>query len=66
VRMLDGLPIDQRHVLVLHYALDMTVPEAAAELGVPIETVRSRLRLAKSRLRTSEPGSHRGQQESDE
>jgi RNA polymerase sigma-70 factor (ECF subfamily) len=54
VRMLDGLPIDQRHVLVLHYVLDMTVPEAAAELGVPLETVRSRLRLAKSRLRASE------------
>ena len=28
----------------------MTVPEVAAELDVPIETVRSRLRLAKQRL----------------
>jgi RNA polymerase sigma-70 factor (ECF subfamily) len=64
--MLDGLPIEQRHVLVLHYALDMTVPETAAELGVPIETVRSRLRLAKSRLRTSETPDPPEQNEGDE
>jgi RNA polymerase sigma-70 factor, ECF subfamily len=50
VQMLDELPIEQRHVLVLHHALDLTVPEMAEELGVPIETVRSRLRLAKARL----------------
>jgi RNA polymerase sigma-70 factor (ECF subfamily) len=56
VRLLDALPLEQRHVLVLHHVLDMTVPEIAAELGVPVETVRSRLRLAKSRLRTSEWG----------
>jgi len=66
VRLLDGLPIEQRHVLVLHYALDMTVPETAAELGVPIETVRSRLRLAKSRLRTSEAPDPAEQDEGDE
>jgi RNA polymerase sigma-70 factor (ECF subfamily) len=53
VQMLDDLPLEQRHVLVLHHALDMTVPEMADELGIPIETVRSRLRLAKARLRTS-------------
>jgi RNA polymerase sigma-70 factor (ECF subfamily) len=62
VRMLDGLPIDQRHVLVLHHALDMTVPEIASELGAPVETVRSRLRLAKGRLRTSELESAEGDQ----
>jgi RNA polymerase sigma-70 factor (ECF subfamily) len=53
VQMLDDLPLEQRHVLVLHHALDMTVPEMADELGIPIETVRSRLRLAKARLRTN-------------
>jgi RNA polymerase sigma-70 factor (ECF subfamily) len=53
VQMLDDLPLEQRHVLVLHHALDMTVPEMAEELGVPIETVRSRLRLAKARLRNN-------------
>jgi len=53
IQMLDDLPLDQRHALVLHHVLDMTVPEVAEELGVPAETVRSRLRLAKNRLRTS-------------
>jgi RNA polymerase sigma-70 factor (ECF subfamily) len=53
VQMLDDLPQEQRYVLVLHHALDMTVPEMAEELGIPIETVRSRLRLAKARLRNN-------------
>jgi RNA polymerase sigma-70 factor (ECF subfamily) len=35
----------------LHYVLGMTVPEMGAELGVPEETVRSRLRLGRQRLR---------------
>jgi RNA polymerase sigma-70 factor (ECF subfamily) len=62
VRLLDSLPADQRHVLVLHHALDMTVPEIASELGAPVETVRSRLRLAKGRLRTSELSNIDGEQ----
>jgi RNA polymerase sigma-70 factor (ECF subfamily) len=52
VKLLDDLPAEQRYVLVLHHALDLTVPEMARELGIPIETVRSRLRLAKARLRS--------------
>jgi RNA polymerase sigma-70 factor, ECF subfamily len=51
VQLLDELPFEQRHALVLHHVLDMTVPEVATELGLPMETVRSRLRLAKGRLR---------------
>lgn len=51
IRVLDELPIEQRHVLVLHHALEMSVPEIASELEVPFETVRSRLRLARQRLR---------------
>lgn len=50
-RLLDGLPEEQRHVLVLHHALGMSVPEVAEELGVPFDTAKSRLRLAKRRLR---------------
>jgi RNA polymerase sigma-70 factor (ECF subfamily) len=50
-RLLDTLPEAQRHVLVLHYVLGMTVPEVGAELDLPTETVRSRLRLGKARLR---------------
>jgi RNA polymerase sigma-70 factor, ECF subfamily len=55
VQLLDELPIEQRHVLVLHHVLDMTVPEIAEELAIPLETVRSRLRLAKTRLRNIDP-----------
>jgi RNA polymerase sigma-70 factor, ECF subfamily len=53
VRLLDRLPFEQRHALVLHYALEMTVSEIAEELDTPLETVRSRLRLARNRLRES-------------
>jgi RNA polymerase sigma-70 factor (ECF subfamily) len=52
VRALDQLPDEQRHALVLHHAVEMSVPEIAEALGVPFETVRSRLRLARARLRT--------------
>jgi RNA polymerase sigma-70 factor (ECF subfamily) len=48
---LDELPNPQRDALVLHYVLGMTVPEMGTELGVPEETVRSRLRLGRQRLR---------------
>ena len=51
VSVLDELPLPQRHAVVLHHLLDMTVPEISDELGIPRETVRSRLRLARTRLR---------------
>jgi RNA polymerase sigma-70 factor (ECF subfamily) len=51
VSVLDELPLPQRHAVVLHHLLDMTVPEIALELDLPRETVRSRLRLARARLR---------------
>ena len=50
-RMLDGLPEEQRSALVLHHVMGMGVREVADALDVPFETVRSRLRLAKARLR---------------
>ena len=53
VRALDKLPDSQRHVTVMHHVLGMTVPEIAAELGTPVETVRSRLRLGMTRIRSS-------------
>jgi RNA polymerase sigma-70 factor (ECF subfamily) len=49
--LLDALPVEQRHVMVMHHVLGMSVPEIARELGVPAETVRSRLRLGRTRLR---------------
>jgi RNA polymerase sigma-70 factor (ECF subfamily) len=52
-RILDELPPEQRHALVLHHALGMSVPEIADEVGVPVETVRSRLRLGMASLRST-------------
>lgn len=52
VRLLDDIPDDQRHALVLHHAMGLSVPEIAEQLGVSPETIRSRLRLGKSKLRT--------------
>lgn len=51
VTHLDTLPEAQRSALVLRYILGLTVPEISAELHVPQETVRSRLRVGKDQLR---------------
>ena len=51
VRQLDELPEDQRIALVMHHVLEMSVPEIAAEVVAPEETIRSRLRLGRARLR---------------
>ncbi|MBC8133851.1 MAG: hypothetical protein H7X95_12780, partial [Deltaproteobacteria bacterium] len=51
IAVLDELPLDQRHALVLHHVLEMSVPEIAGQLEISPETVRSRLRLARTRLR---------------
>lgn len=48
---LDALPLAQRDALVLHCVVGLRVAEVATELGVPEETVRSRIRLGKDRLR---------------
>ena len=45
------LPPEQRAVVALHMHLGYTVAETAAIVGAPDETVRSRLRLARQRLR---------------
>ncbi|MDC0714679.1 sigma-70 family RNA polymerase sigma factor [Stigmatella sp. ncwal1] len=52
VTLLDRIPAEQRHALVLHHVMELSVPEIASELGVPFETVRSRLRLGRTALRT--------------
>jgi RNA polymerase sigma-70 factor (ECF subfamily) len=49
--LLDQLPPDQAEVLVLHAAYGFTIEELAGAIGRPIETIRSRLRLAKRALR---------------
>jgi RNA polymerase sigma factor (sigma-70 family) len=49
--LLQTLPEPQAEVLTLHLALGYTVDEIATAIGIPANTVRSRLRLAKSALR---------------
>ena len=48
---LDQLPDTQRHALVMHHVLGMTVAEIARELDTPRETIRTRLRVAMGQLR---------------
>jgi RNA polymerase sigma factor (sigma-70 family) len=50
-RLLVELPEPQSEALVLHCVVGLTVEELARTSGVPVETARSRLRLAKGALR---------------
>lgn len=52
VALLDQLPDEQRVTLVLRHVLGLSVRELATEVGAPEETVRSRLRLGKARLKS--------------
>jgi RNA polymerase sigma-70 factor, ECF subfamily len=52
-RAFDVLPADQRIALVLHYALDLSVPQVAAVLSVPDGTVKSRIHAGVERLRVA-------------
>jgi RNA polymerase sigma-70 factor (ECF subfamily) len=51
VRCLDDLTDEQRQAVVLHHVVGLSVPELSEELGIPFETVRSRLRLGMHKLR---------------
>jgi RNA polymerase sigma-70 factor, ECF subfamily len=51
VKVLDSLPVEQRSAMVLHHLLGYSVPEIAAHEGISADTVKSRLRLAMTRLR---------------
>lgn len=55
---LRSLPVEQRAVLALHYAADLTIADVAATLDVPVGTAKSRLNAALTRLR-SELGERR-------
>jgi RNA polymerase sigma-70 factor (ECF subfamily) len=48
---LEALPEPQRRAVLLAYFEGMTYPEVAAVEGVPVGTVKSRMRLAMERLR---------------
>jgi RNA polymerase sigma-70 factor (ECF subfamily) len=47
LRALERLDLDRRAVLVMHDLDGHTMPEIAAELGLPLNTAYSRLRLAR-------------------
>jgi RNA polymerase sigma-70 factor (ECF subfamily) len=50
-RALQQLDPDQRAVVVLRYYLQLTLPEAAEALGIPLGTAKSRLHRALASLR---------------
>jgi RNA polymerase sigma-70 factor, ECF subfamily len=50
---LDGLPLEQRAVIVLHFYLDLPLTHAAAVLEVPPGTAKSRLHRGLETLRAS-------------
>jgi RNA polymerase sigma-70 factor, ECF subfamily len=50
---LAGMDFDRRAVLVLHDVEEVPVPAIAEELGVPLNTAYSRLRLAREELATA-------------
>jgi RNA polymerase sigma-70 factor (ECF subfamily) len=49
--LLDDLPDAQAETFALRVVLDYTLPQVASATGVPINTVRSRVRLAKEKLK---------------
>jgi RNA polymerase sigma factor (sigma-70 family) len=51
-RLLEDLPTTQAEALALHCVEGFTVEEIAAAESCPVETVKSRLRLAKATLRS--------------
>lgn len=56
LRAVDGLPEEQRSVLLLVSVEDLSYAEVAQVLGIPIGTVMSRLSRARERLRQTTEG----------
>jgi RNA polymerase sigma-70 factor (ECF subfamily) len=52
-RGMRRLPVDQRAVLVFRYYLELTLPEVADRLGIPVGTAKSRLHYASVALRSA-------------
>jgi RNA polymerase sigma-70 factor (ECF subfamily) len=51
LRALEALDFDRRDVIVMHDLEGFSAPEIAAQLGIPLNTVYSRLRLARGEFR---------------
>ena len=59
-RAFGRLSIDHRTIVVLHHYLGMTVDEAAATIGIPVGTAKSRLHYATDALRAALEADARG------
>jgi RNA polymerase sigma-70 factor (ECF subfamily) len=53
LRGLEQLAFDRRTVIVMHDLEGFDAPEIATQLGIPLNTVYSRLRTARAELRTA-------------
>ena len=51
--ILRRLPPDQRAVVVLHYYFDLSLPEVATTLGIPVGTAKSRLHRSLALMRAT-------------
>lgn len=51
VRLLDELPEGQAECIAYRVLLEVPLPQIADQLGIPVNTVRSRVRLARNHLR---------------
>lgn len=49
-QVLDEIPADQRLTFVLHHHQDLSLPEVAEIMEIPLATCKSRLRLAREKL----------------
>jgi RNA polymerase sigma-70 factor, ECF subfamily len=52
-RVFDRLSLDHRTIVVLHHYLGLTLEEAAATIGIPVGTAKSRLHYAIEALRAA-------------
>jgi RNA polymerase sigma factor (sigma-70 family) len=52
-RAFRRLTLEQRSVLVFHHVLGLPLSEVAVQLGIPLGTAKSRLRLATAAMRAS-------------
>jgi RNA polymerase sigma-70 factor (ECF subfamily) len=55
--LLEALPVEQREVIELAYFAGLTHAEITQKLGIPLGTIKGRIRLALEKLRASLPDS---------